>query len=419
MQKNELTNEQKLYKKHITKPNFIYNVLGFVWKVLFSKKYGLKYTFKKDFRKEKGPCIFISNHQSRLDYIFCGVPLLPGRYNFVAGYNEFYRSHLKGVFSLLKVIPKKNFVPDMYTIKEVTRVLNSGGKVVLFPEGMSSIGGMNQPVAIGTGKFIKHFKVPVYYSVLKGGYLTAPKYTLDEHPGTVEAVFDQMFTPEEIDKLSPEEIEKIINEKLYHDDYAWNLEKGYKYKNNGNLAEHLEDLLFWCPKCGSEFTLKGEGNTFKCSCCGNGMTLDDTYKMTALDDTCVIPKTQSEWFNMQREYIKKEILKDGYSVSCNVKLGTLPNYEPLTDLKTSNITGEGVVTVDKTGLTYIGTNNGEDFTFHIDSKDLPTYGMCTDVTRFYTFYKGKFMEFYPETNCVEKFFMVTEEYHRLNGGKWF
>jgi hypothetical protein len=228
-----------------------------------------------------------------------------------------------------------------------------------------------------------------------------------------------MFTTEEIDKLSPEEIEKIINEKLYQDDYAWNLEKGYKYKNNGNLAEHLEDLLFWCPKCNSEFTLKGVGNEFKCSCCGNGATIDDTYKMTAINGDCVIPKTQSEWFNLQREYIKKEILKEDYSVSCKVKLGTLPDYQPLKDLKTSEITGEGTVTVDKTGLTYAGTNNGEDFTFHIDSKDLPTYGMCTDVTRFYTFYKGKFMEFYPETSCVEKFFMVTEEYHRLNGGKWF
>ena len=56
--------------------------------------------------------------------------------------------------------------------------------------------------------------------------------------------------------------------------------------------------------------------------------------------------------------------------------------------------------------------------FHIDIKNLPTYGMCTDVTRFYTFYNGEFMEFYPKNNVVEKFFLATEELHRLNGGKW-
>jgi hypothetical protein len=44
--------------------------------------------------------------------------------------------------------------------------------------------------------------------------------------------------------------------------------------------------------------------------------------------------------------------------------------------------------------------------------------MCTDVSRFYTFVNGEFYEFYPETRCVEKFFLLTEELHRLNGGKW-
>ena len=44
--------------------------------------------------------------------------------------------------------------------------------------------------------------------------------------------------------------------------------------------------------------------------------------------------------------------------------------------------------------------------------------MCTDLSRFYTFYNGDFMEFYPQNNVVEKFFLATEEIHRINGGKW-
>jgi hypothetical protein len=28
------------------------------------------------------------------------------------------------------------------------------------------------------------------------------------------------------------------------------------------------------------------------------------------------------------------------------------------------------------------------------------------------------VEFYPENRVVEKFFLATEELHRLNGGKW-
>jgi hypothetical protein len=44
--------------------------------------------------------------------------------------------------------------------------------------------------------------------------------------------------------------------------------------------------------------------------------------------------------------------------------------------------------------------------------------MCTDLSRFYTFVNGEFMEFYPEHRVVEKFFLATEELHRINGGKW-
>ena len=419
MANEKLTVAQKIRARKIKRPpTAIYRILGGVWKILFEKKYGVSYTFETDFRKEKGPYIMVGNHASRLDYIFTGVPLLPNCYNYVAGYNEFHRSHLTGVFNLLQVIPKKNFTPDIYTIKEVSRVLNDGGKIFIFPEGMSSISGANQPVAIGTGKFIKHFRVPVYYSKIRGGYLTSPKYNLTDRCGKVEVTFGQMFTPEEIDALTPEEIEAKLNKELYHDDYAWNKEKKYNYKNNGKIAENLEDLLYYCPKCHKEFTMKGEGNRFYCTECGNGATILDTYEMIPFDETCIIPETQTAWFALQRKRAKMEIQAEDFCLQTKVKLGNLPPYEMLKEQKTSEIVGEGLLTFNKDGLTYEGTRNGEPFTFHLTTAEVPTYGMCTDVSRFYTFYKGEFMEFYPETNCVEKWFLCTEEMHRKNGGKW-
>ena len=417
--KDKMTVAQEIHSRKITKPpTVIYRILANIWKMLFMKKYGVTVTYKTDIRKDKGPYILVSNHASRADYIFTGVPMLPNCCNYVAGYNEFHRSHLAFVFKLLRVIPKKNFVPDVYTIKQVSRVIQSGGRVVLFPEGMSSISGANQPVAIGTGKFIKHFGVPVYYSKIQGGYLTTPKYNLKDRFGKVEVTFDLMFSPEELNTLTPEQIEDKMNELLYHDDYAWNKEKGYEYKNDGNIAGGLHTLLYQCPKCGKEFTMKGEGKTIRCTACGNGATLANTYAMTPFDDTCVIPETQTAWFNMQRENIKKQVANEGFELTEQVKLGCLPDYEKLKDLKTSEIVGEGTITLNRGGFTYTGTRNGEFFTFHINPSELPTYGMCTDVSRFYTFYKGEFMEFYPETECVEKWFLATEEIHRLTGGKW-
>ncbi len=409
---------EEIRSRKITKPNFIYNLLGFVWKTFVAPKYNAHYIIKTDPSREREPYIFISNHASRLDYIFTGIPNLPNRMNYVAGYNEFHRSHLALVFKLLKVIPKKNFTPDLYAMKAITRVLRSGGNICLFPEGMSSISGANQPIVVGTGDLLKRRGVAVYYSVIRGGYLTCPKYNLRDRVGYIEVEVDKLFTPEDLKTLSAAEIEDIVNEKLYHDDYLWNLEKGYHYDIGDMGAENLEDLLFWCPKCRKKHVMKSEGNRFWCTECGNGMTLLDTYEMVPFDESSVIPKTQTEWFDMQREAIREEVMCDGYRLEARVKLGMLPEYETLKNQKTSEIVGEGTLTLDRSGLTYNGTKNGEEWSFHVQSTHLSTYGMCTDVTRFYTFVDGEFVEFYPEKNVVEEFFLATEELHRLNGGLW-
>jgi len=412
------TLDQKLHSRKIKKPNFIYPILGYVWKLLFYKKYNVTPIFKTDIKKVKEPYILLSSHASRLDYMFTAIPLLPKRFNFVAGYNEFFRSHLAGVFKLLRVIPKKNFTADIYTMKEVSRVIKKGGNIILYPEGMSSISGANQPVAVGTGKFIKHFKLPVYYSVIKGGYLTSPKYDLTERYGKVEVVYDIMFTKEEIEKLSPTEIEDIINEKLYHDDYAWNKQVKNEFKIKGDISNNLHHLLYYCPKCKSEFTMKGENNKIYCTKCGNGANITNTYEMIPFDETCVIPTTQTEWFNLERKLAEIEIENKDFKLTEKVKLGMLPKDKLLKDQKTSIIVGEGTITLDHTGLTYNGTCNNEAFSFHLNTNEVPTYGMCTDLSRFYTFYKGEFMEFYPENETVEKWFLCTESLHRYHNGKW-
>lgn len=412
------TLSEKLHKRTIKKPGIMYNILGNVWKHTVSKKYNIHYEFKTDFRKVQGPYIMISNHASRLDYMFTAIPLLPNRYNFVAGYNEFFRSHLAFIFRLMQVIPKKNFTSDIYTIRQIKNVIKENGNIIIFPEGMSSISGANQPVAIGTGKFIKHFKLPVYYSVIKGGYLTCPKYTLEERPGRVDVVFDQLFTIEEIEKLSPTEIENRMNEALYHDDYKWNKIHKYTYNTNNKAAEGLETLLYWCPKCHSEYTMTSTGNVMKCSSCGYGVEIDNTYQMTALNDGDFLFDTQTDWFNKEREIVREQIKDPNFELTAKVYLGILPETEYLKNQKTANIVGEGVLKLNHQGLRFDGVKSGEDFSFEIDIKNLPTYGMCTDVSRFYTFFNGEFYEFYPEENQVEKWFLSTEELHRLHNGKW-
>ena len=411
------TLEEKLHNKKIKKPNpFLYNLLGYFWKYTVARKYKIKATFIDNPKKEKGSYILLSNHASRMDYIFTAVPLLPDTFNFVVGYNEFFRSHLHGILSLMHEIPKQNFTPDIYAVMEMKRVINNGGRLTLFPEGMSSISGGSQPVALGSAKLLKFLKVPVYLANIKGAYLVSPKFNLKERKGPVEVSFKKLFNVEDLAKLSEEEITSILNKEIRTDDYAYNLEKKNIYKSD-KIAENIEQLLYKCPACGSEFLNFSDGNYIECKHCHNKVVIDNTYKLIPLKDS-VSFNTPKDWFGYERDCVKKEIQDPSFELKEEVDIGFLPKYKYLKNMKTSNIEGKGELKINHNGIFFEGERNHKPYKFELTLKETPTYGMCTDASRFYTFLKGEFIEFYPKRNSTIKWLLVTEELHRMHGGLW-
>lgn len=108
------------------------------------------------------------------------------------------------------------------------------------------------------------------------------------------------------------------------------------------------------------------------------------YDLRPLALDYVLPARPRAWYDLER-----------------VRLGTLPRFQYLGHEATSEKVGEG-----------------EPFAFALPSAKVPTYGMCADVTRFYIFHKGEFLEFYPEGETTIKWLLATEEVHRANGGPW-
>ena len=399
-------------------PRVIYPILKALVIKTLSKKWNTEYEFKVNTKKIKGPFVVVYNHASRGDYVFNAMAFPTHRLNFIAGYNEFFRSHLKLIFKIGQVIPKRNFVPDINTIMQTMRIIKKGGAICIAPEGMNSISGSNQPVALGTGKFLKHLKVPVYSVKIQGAYLMGPKYCLEDRIGKIKVTVDSMFTPQDLEKLTDEQIEQKLNIDLYHDDYEYNKIVKTQYKSD-TIAKNMHTYLYKCPTCGKDFTTLGEGNKLYCTECGAGVTFDNYYNMHPITSNTIMMETPKKWYDWQRQCVYREIKANpNYTFTQKVKLGTLPKYKPLKNYATSDIVGEGIITISRNGFTYDGTKNGEPFTFSLSTEQLPTYGMCTDMTRFYTFYQKDFYEFYPETECVAKIFLVTEELHRINGGKW-
>ena len=418
MKKEKQTIQEKVENIHVRRPGLLYWIIGIFWQLLFKHKYNAHYYYKVNLKKIKGPYIVVSNHATRVDYMFSALAFFPIRLNHVVGYNEFFRSHLKFIMKVMQCIPKRNFTSDIHAVKEMMRVLDKKGVLMLYPEGMSSISGANQPVALGSGKFIKHCKVPVLFTKIEGGYLENTKNCLDERKGRVDVTIDQLFTVEDIEKLTADEIQDKLNEVLYHDAFEWNKKERVAFDGKGRIAHNLHQLLYWCPKCGHELKMRGEQNTIKCNHCGNGAIINEYYDFIPFDSTCVIPETQTKWWNMERQNEHDRVKDPNFELKEHVKLGILPPDHYLTNFDTSEIVGEGELVLNHKGLTYTGTKNNEEFSFFIDTKNLPTYGMCTDCSRFYTFFEKEFYEFYPESESVAKWLLSTEEIHRINGGKW-
>lgn len=388
-------------------------------RLLFYKKYGVTFDYRIDPALYRGkPYVVVANHASRADYVYTGLAFYPDSFNYVVGYNEFFRSHLSWLLKALQVIPKKNFVPHPYAVKQMLRVIRGGGRIIIMPEGMSSISGANQPCAIGGGQLLKTLGVPVLFCKIQGGYLTNPKYCLDERPGKVDVTVDCLFTPEQLKDMSADEIQREMDVRLWQDDYEWNKARRAAYDGHGHMAKNLHQLLFWCPKCGGELTMEDEGDHIFCRACGNRARLNEYYDLIPQDGDCVIPETPRVWFDMQRAHVRAAVLRGDYVLTEQVRLGVLPKHELLKNQDTSVIVGQGQLRLDSLGLHYSGTRDGADWSFFVPIAQLPTYGMCTDVSRFYTFVNGEFTEFYPERESTELWFMATEEMHRFMGGPW-
>ena len=380
-----------------------------------ARKYNAHYERIDDVSKCKGPCFVIFNHLSRIDHMYVMECCYPKRLNMLAGYSEFFRSHLHTVFKMDNVIPKKNYCRDITGTKAIMSIIKQGGSVTFSPEGLATNDGRPKPIVPGTGGMLKKIGVPVYFCELRGQYLQNTKVCLDVRTGATYASTRLLFSPEDLKALSVEEIDQKINEAFRHDEYAWQKEKHIRWQANGKMAHRLEDLLYKCPKCGTEFEMEGRGDEIVCKHCGNAAKVDEYYDFVKLSDDAVVFDTQADWVDWERINLIKDIRKDpDYCYTERVRIGRLPNDHYLTDMKTSEPVGEGVLTIDHTGMHY-RDDKDEKLNFDLDYKTLWTLITELDSSYFDLYIDGEYTDIFPlERHSALMICMLVEEMHRLH-----
>lgn len=242
---------------------------------------------------------------------------------------------------------------------------------------------------------------------------------LDERYGDTYATLKLMFTPEDLEKLTPIEIEDKINLAFKHDEYDWQKEKKIKWVNKGGMAKNLDTLLYKCPKCGSELKMNVNYNTIWCSECGNKAEINDYYEFVPTDGS-TFPYTPSKWVEWERVNVIKEIRENpNYEFTEEVDFGIIPDYKWLKDKKTTEIVGSGKIVINHEGVHYLGTKDGKEFNFSFDYKTVFSPAIVTDTTHFGWYLDGEWVEFYPKRPGANgKILLLVEEMHRLHVNTW-
>ena len=146
-----------------------YTLCNLVGKVAFDFK-----VYGRENLIEDGAAILASNHQSYLDPPCIGMACRNDIYYLAR--NTLYQRPLIGpLLKRLNTVPVDRDRGDVSSIKTIIRLLRSGHRVIIFPEGTRSSDGKLQPARAGLGMIIAKTLAPVVPVRVFGSFEALPR----------------------------------------------------------------------------------------------------------------------------------------------------------------------------------------------------------------------------------------------------
>lgn len=245
---------------------FIYKTVSMLVPVIL-RKYGFS---TNRISKKDEPYIVIANHLTEVD-IFMVAGAFSEHMYYVAG------EHLtrtkdgpKMIWAQDPILTYKGSA-SIGTMREVIRKIKAGHNVMLFPEGSRSFNGETLKLDKGTAKLVKTAKCALVTYHIEGGYFVAPRWAYTTRTGPMKGNIVNVYSSEEIASMSIEELTECINRDLYENAYETQRRNMYPYKGE-RLAEGLENYLVKCSCCGAFDSMVTEGDSFRCTECGQSGT---------------------------------------------------------------------------------------------------------------------------------------------------
>lgn len=304
-----------------------------------------------------GPYLILMNHSSFLDLKIASRILFPLKYNIVSTTDTFIGK--KWLMERIGCIPTQKFVTDVSLVMNMMRIIKKEKRsVLMYPEAGYSFDGTTTRLPRGLGGLFKRLGVPVLMiRTDAGGFLRDPLYNgLRLRKVKVRADISCMLTPEEIREKSVEELDAVLDEAFSFDHFRQQLEEKIEIAEPFR-ATGLERVLYRCPACGKEGSMRGEGISFRCEACGK------TYEMGRFGTLRALTgKTEfshiPDWYRWQRECVRSELEEGTYLLDTPVDIAVICDQKALYKM------GEGRLVHDRTGF-HLTSADGN-FSYHQD-----------------------------------------------------
>lgn len=270
MKKEKDIKKSKKAKK--THNIFLYRLVQFLaW---FVAVFAFKRKFlRNEIKGKKGPFVIIANHEAALDFVnLIGATRTP--LSFVIS-NSFYNTlPCKWIVSRLGMIPKQQFQTSLRDLGAMRSTIKNGNILVIYPAGLMCEDGQSTPIPAATYEFLKWLNTDVYVAKTIGTYFSMPKWAKGIRRGRTYIDIYKLFDKDTLRDIPLEDVKEKTDEALNFDAYLEQEKFKIKYSNNSNI-EGLENVLYVCPNCMGEFTMRTKKKkTIYCVQCGFEETSD-------------------------------------------------------------------------------------------------------------------------------------------------
>ena len=315
---------------------------GLIWVLSRFALIGKKYKVEKiGMEGLKPPYMLLSNHMHFIDFELAAMGTWPHPISNVVSIDGYV---IKGfLLEWIGAIATRKFTTDIHLVKSIRHVLKRGDVLAMYPEARYTPCGTLAFLPDSLGKLIRMNKVPVVAVVHRGNHLYAPFWDY-KHKRKVpmHTTLKLILTPEQIAAMSVDEINATLRKELDYDEYRYQKENGIRITEPFR-AQGLHKVLYQCPHCGTEFRMGSEGAELFCEACGKRWLWQEDGYLKALEGDTEFDHIP-DWFNWERQQVKKQIEEGTYSFSDEVEVLSLPRiwrYIPLGKAKLTHTIEDG------------------------------------------------------------------------------